>query len=179
MRQWIESIRECRNSGKTVKTWCAEQGVNETSFYYWQKQIREAASQKLLTCRQPSEEIAARPQPVFTELELQKEEPAKGTAVIIHLEEGLVEIQNGASVSTIENTLRVLKTYDRRYFPYVAHFHRLRLHGHAQINRWLGRLCQTKISDGSVCKQFVSVLWASLRPAENTLLGRRWIRIVI
>lgn len=109
MRKWMESISQCRNSGKTVKVWCTEQGVNETSFYYWQKQIREAAGQKLLTCGQPSEEIAARPQPVFTELEFPKKNPVKGTAVTIRLGEAVVEIQNGASASTIENALRALK----------------------------------------------------------------------
>lgn len=109
MRQWMETISQCRNSGKTVKVWCAEQGINETSFYYWQKQIREAAGQKLLASGQPCEEIASRPQPAFTELELTKEEPVKGTAVTIRMGEAVVEIQNGASVSTIENTLRALK----------------------------------------------------------------------
>lgn len=99
MRQWMETISQCRNSGKTVKVWCAEQGINETSFYYWQKQIREAAGQKLLASGQPCEEIASRPQPAFTELELTKEEPVKGTAVTIRMGEAVVEIQNGASAA--------------------------------------------------------------------------------
>ena len=35
MKQWIEIIRECRSSGQTVKSWCTEQGINQTSYYYW------------------------------------------------------------------------------------------------------------------------------------------------
>lgn len=108
MRQWVK-ISQCRNSGKTVKTWCAEQGINETSFYYWQRQVREAAGQELSACGQPGEEIAAGPQPVFAELELPTEKAVKGAAVTIRLGEAVVEIQDGALVSTIENALHALK----------------------------------------------------------------------
>ena len=28
MKQWIEIIRECRNSGQSVRSWCIEHDVN-------------------------------------------------------------------------------------------------------------------------------------------------------
>lgn len=110
MRQWIERISQCRNSGKTVKVWCAEQGISETSFYYWQKQVREAAGQRLSACGQPGEEIAAGRPPVFTELEFPAKGSVKEAVVAIRLGEAVVEIQDGASVSTIENALHALKS---------------------------------------------------------------------
>ena len=40
--QWSEMIKECRNSGMTVRAWCKENGISEKIFYYRQRKVREA-----------------------------------------------------------------------------------------------------------------------------------------
>ena len=38
-------VYDCRNSGVTVKAWCASQGISEKSYYYRQRKVWEAAQQ--------------------------------------------------------------------------------------------------------------------------------------
>ena len=40
-QQWISIIRECRNSGQTVTSWCEQNGVHIKSYYYWLRRLRE------------------------------------------------------------------------------------------------------------------------------------------
>lgn len=39
--RWLSIIHTCRNSGKTVKTWCAENGITPRSYYYHLKKARK------------------------------------------------------------------------------------------------------------------------------------------
>lgn len=40
-QQWREIITNCNNSGISKKQWCLENGINEKSFYYYQKVLRD------------------------------------------------------------------------------------------------------------------------------------------
>ena len=108
MKQWIEIIRECRSSGQTVKSWCAEQGINQTSYYYWLRRIRTAACNTLPINTEGTNQIV----PLKNE-ELKQESESivssQTAAIIIRLNTAVVEIQNGATSSVIENTLHALK----------------------------------------------------------------------
>ena len=37
--EWRDKIAECRTSGKSVRGWCAEQGIGEKRYYYWEKRV--------------------------------------------------------------------------------------------------------------------------------------------
>ena len=37
MEQWTQLIQDQRSSGMTVKVWCQQNLVKETSYYYWLK----------------------------------------------------------------------------------------------------------------------------------------------
>ena len=47
LREWSVRIAECRNSGKAVKEWCAEQGISVQTYYRWEKRFVEKATQQL------------------------------------------------------------------------------------------------------------------------------------
>ena len=47
LREWSVRIAECRNSGKTVKEWCGEQGISVQTYYRWEKRFVENATQQL------------------------------------------------------------------------------------------------------------------------------------
>ena len=47
LREWSARIAECRNSGKAVKEWCAEQGISVQTYYRWEKRFVEKATQQL------------------------------------------------------------------------------------------------------------------------------------
>ena len=42
-QQWIQRIKECRESSLPVKTWCKQNGVCEQTYYAWLKKLRQLA----------------------------------------------------------------------------------------------------------------------------------------
>ena len=86
----MEAVRDCKSSGKTVAAWCQDNGISRPPC-------------KELTLRQE----APLPAPVFAECSIPV---ASSTAVVIlHLNCGTVEIQNGAEKAVIAGTLHALK----------------------------------------------------------------------
>lgn len=110
LRQWAGIVKGCRGSGKTIKSWCEEQGVNIKSYYYWQKQVREAACHELSAYQgQAIKAVSATSDLVFAELRIPEVNKAADTAVTIRLNNAVIEIHNGAEATVIESALRVLK----------------------------------------------------------------------
>jgi hypothetical protein len=111
LRQWIGIIKECRGSGKTVKSWCAENGINEKSYFYWQKRVREAACQELTAYQEKAISPARNESgPVFMECRIPMNHRVGDAEVTVHLNGAVVEIRHGADSSVIESTLHALKT---------------------------------------------------------------------
>ena len=50
---WKQRIIECRSSGKSVKEWCKEQGLDFTTYYRWER--------KILTSMIPTEDVPGFP----------------------------------------------------------------------------------------------------------------------
>ena len=44
--EWIERVKVCRGSGMTVKAWCAQNGLPEKTYYYWQRKVFQASIQE-------------------------------------------------------------------------------------------------------------------------------------
>lgn len=112
LQQWIGIIKECRGSGKTVKSWCEENDINEKSYFYWQRRAREAACQELTTYQEQQVAKAEPSQanaPVFAECRIPENHPAGGTAATIHLNGAVVEIHHGAEASVVESILHALR----------------------------------------------------------------------
>lgn len=43
--EWQRLVRDCRQSGMTVKAWCARNGISEKLYYCRQKKVWEALFQ--------------------------------------------------------------------------------------------------------------------------------------
>ena len=41
-QQWYQTITTAKQSGQSIKSWCAENGVPLSSFYSWQRKMRSA-----------------------------------------------------------------------------------------------------------------------------------------
>lgn len=109
MRQWMQIIAACHQSSKTVKNFCEQQGINVKSYYYWQRKLRESASNGLFACQQTDKKAIVVTEPVFAELNLSENKKNDKTAVTIRLSNAIVEIQSGADPAVIENALRAIK----------------------------------------------------------------------
>jgi len=100
MQQWMEIIRECRSSGQPVRSWCREHDVNEKRYYYWLKKVT------LPNMSESSHQIVPLK---IEELKPETIVSSQSAAIVIRLNSAVVEIQNGATNSVIENTLRAIK----------------------------------------------------------------------
>ena len=47
LRHWAEQINNRNASGETVISWCAKQGINPKTYYYWQNQLRKTALKRI------------------------------------------------------------------------------------------------------------------------------------
>jgi hypothetical protein len=77
LSKWAQIIHERQESGQTVKQWCKENGINEKTYYYWQRKLREAIYERIEGNQaQPSstalisEQGVTITKPVFTEVKL-------------------------------------------------------------------------------------------------------------
>lgn len=109
LAQWTSRIREYFASGLTVKSWCAEKGINESIYYYWLRRVRAAACEALV----PKEDhVQIVPVNLSNDANVlvppRTEMPV--SAITIRFGTVTVEVQNSASVSLIENTLRALQS---------------------------------------------------------------------
>lgn len=66
LSHWAGIMRERAESGLTVKEFCESAGFHENIYYYWQRRLREAASQQLLTASPVRPEGALVPNAVRT-----------------------------------------------------------------------------------------------------------------
>ena len=84
---WAERVSSCRNSGLRVKDWRRENGVNEQTYYKWQK--------KLFTMAQTQQESRfAEVTPVRT---------SGNIAVTVRISGTEADIHSGADAATVEN----------------------------------------------------------------------------
>lgn len=110
LQQWTTLIHECRNSGQTIATWCSENSIKISSYYYWLKKIREAACESLSQTNNEHHMIV----PVNIEPERKDITPASPTnndcpyTLRINIDNISIEVSNDASSTIIENTLKVL-----------------------------------------------------------------------
>ena len=97
-QQWITMVREQRNSGQTVKSWCKENHISENCFYYRQHRIRELIENEV---------------PKFIEIH-RPDVPASGnveslkSAAIIRSGKLQIDLDNSASEELIARIVRVL-----------------------------------------------------------------------
>ena len=87
----------------TIKAWCDFHGVNEKSFYYWQRKFRSNACEIL-------EQNTSLTMPSFAEINMVKPEGTQAIAATICVGELMAEIYTGAEPDTVESIIRTLKS---------------------------------------------------------------------
>ena len=103
LAEWSARVAECRSSGKSVRTWCAEQGVGYKTYYRWEREILQIASKGLALA--PHQEDAA---PVFAELPapVKKQEPT--LMVSVHIGSASLDVYSGADAEIVTTLCRAL-----------------------------------------------------------------------
>ena len=98
-RQWAEIIKRCQASGKTVKSWCEENGINIKSYYYWLRKLRiQACNREMIPVQKDH--------PTIVPVTYRKESHVK--CITINTASISIDIYEGATKSILENVLDVL-----------------------------------------------------------------------
>ena len=108
LREWSARIAECRNSGKAVKEWCAEQGISVQTYYRWEKRFVEKATQQL-----------SLPAPTQAGLLMQVNPDAMpgsnvadiGTGVTIRHGESVITLPAGSSAEAVADLVKALNRH--------------------------------------------------------------------
>lgn len=109
LQQWIETIRDCKNSGQTVTAWCTENQVSTKSYYYWLRKIRESMVESAAV---PFASNDSNLVPVPSSLRTPSLRPQANdeqAAITLRIDAVMIEIHSHASAELIEQTLRSLQ----------------------------------------------------------------------
>jgi hypothetical protein len=98
MQQWAQIIKTCRDSGITVKAWCAQNGVHPKSYYYWLRKIRTATVEQQ-QCGTEFVQIGE-DKPIA--------DPRIG-GILLRVSGCEIEIREGTSTGLIEQTLQAIR----------------------------------------------------------------------
>jgi len=104
LQKWTQVVEECRNSGQTAVSWCAERNINIKTYYYWQRRVCNAVCKELAITNNNIQQS-----PAFAEVIL----PVRNTsevAITLNINNITLQIHNGADESVVAQTLRILKS---------------------------------------------------------------------
>lgn len=105
MEQWTQLVQDQQSSGMSVKAWCQQSQIKETSYYYWLKRIRQqACSQEMVATQlEPDGPVT------FAKLPINLGKSNRSPAVVINLPSASIEVMAGAAPETIEAVLLAMK----------------------------------------------------------------------
>lgn len=105
LMQWTQIIRECHNSGMSVKDWCLETNVSEKKFYYWQRRVRGEAFESL-------KKNELQNQTKFVQLSVQNDNLNNSLSfkpdIILHIGNNILELSNTVSEELLSKVLKVM-----------------------------------------------------------------------
>lgn len=97
-QQWCTAIVAAKRSGQNIKAWCAENGIAPSTFYKWQRKLRDKA-------------LAPKQQPEFQELLPPK--PRTGTPaanrIIIRIQDITAELPADMTAAQISELIRGIR----------------------------------------------------------------------
>jgi len=109
LAQWQQLVYDCRNSGMTVRTWCAENGVSEKTYYYRQRKVWEAAQQQ--KTEQNADMSGKLPAiiPCTIPIATSSAVSAQTPALVLHSASWTVEVNPGCDPELLHLVLRTVK----------------------------------------------------------------------
>jgi len=105
LQLWRGRVMECRNSGKSVAVWCEENGINIKTYYYWQKQVWDKATNTMIHSNQgtlPQPELVQ-----FAQVNLGCVDSADSD-IVIRKDSWTIEVRNTASPELLNTVLQAV-----------------------------------------------------------------------
>ena len=104
---WIKIIEERNRSGLSVKEWCFQNHINETSYYYWLKKIRESIINE--SCDQETTFVPLIPTKQKKLCTVSTADDKVAPTIVIKSGDIIIELGNNTSEEIIINLVRALK----------------------------------------------------------------------
>ena len=108
LQEWSARIAECRNSGKAVKEWCAEQGISAQTYYRWEKRFVEKASQQLILRAPTQSGMLMRVNPDALP---GGDEADSGSGITIRHGESVITLPAGSSAEAVADLVKALNRH--------------------------------------------------------------------
>jgi putative transposase len=96
LSHWAGILQQRKQSGESVRSFCKSSGIRENVYYYWQRKLREAASESLVSVSGAGNVVQPVPQGWAVCAERTSDTAAFGGAV---LEIGKIRVEVGSNVS--------------------------------------------------------------------------------
>lgn len=78
LQKWMDIVKDCRSSGKTIKAWCNENGIDLKRYYYWQRKVCLATCREMDTVQKSMPKVLPiKDKPVFAELSIPRDNVGK------------------------------------------------------------------------------------------------------
>ena len=106
LQLWRGRVMECRNSGKSVAVWCAENGINIKTYYHWQKQVWDKASSTIISSGKncyPQDQTVH-----FAQVNLVPDNLSPEADIVIRKNSWTVEIRNTANAALLNAVLQAV-----------------------------------------------------------------------
>ena len=110
LQQRRQSVLECKNSGLTVKQWCKQRGIDQSTYYRWQKEVWDREAQRLI----PSDLTEPGDSPVrLVQLSVPPymNEQSDNAGIIVRNAGWTVEIKGNADSILLDQVLRVVAAH--------------------------------------------------------------------
>ena len=104
---WVKLIEERNRSGLSIKEWCFQNRINETSYYYWLKKIRASIINE--SSEQETTFIPLIPINQKKICTVDAPDYKAASTIVIKSGEIIIELGNNATEEMIVNLVRVLK----------------------------------------------------------------------
>ena len=103
---WRERVMECKTSGLTVAEWCERNHINKKTYFYWQKQVWDKATNAIIPNGQSGYPQA---QPIqFAQVNLVPDNPTTDSDIVIRKDSWTVEIRNTANAALLSIVLQAV-----------------------------------------------------------------------
>lgn len=104
LMEWAQLVMECRNSELSCKEWCAQRGITERKYYYWQKHVFD------LAIVQREAVISTSPKDCEAHFaELPAPQPSSNLIASIQAGQVFINLYSGADLEMAQVLLRALK----------------------------------------------------------------------
>ena len=98
LAEWTRQVEDCRNSGLSVRKWCEQKGIAQSTYTYRQNKVWKAINQSSNT---------------FVEMPVEETSDmavVSHIAATVHIGGVNAEIHNGADEATLTAILRALRS---------------------------------------------------------------------